>query len=66
MLEDYNIVHFTMQFQNSEICITRTSGTGTAFSASSIFTHTYIPLFNLYTTTVDKSWCEVQNGLKAV
>ena len=25
-----------------------------------------IPLFDLYTTANDKSWCEVQNALKAV
>ena len=54
------------QFQNSETCITRKSGTGTTFSASSIFTHTCIPLFDLYTTANDKGWCEVQNALKAV
>ena len=28
--------------------------------------HIYIPLFDLYTTTNDKGWCEVQNALKAV
>ena len=27
---------------------------------------TYIPLLDLYTTTVDKSWCEIQNALKTV
>ena len=40
--------------------------TGTTASASSVFTHTCIPLFDLYTTPNDKSWCEVQNALKAV
>ena len=40
--------------------------TGTTVSASSIFTHTHIPLFDLYTTANDKSWCEVRNALKAV
>ena len=40
--------------------------TGTTVSASSIFTHTRIPLFDLYTTANDKSWCEVRNALKAV
>ena len=64
MLEDYDIVHFTIQ--NSGTCITRKSGTGTTVSASSVFTHTHIPLFNLYTTANDKSWCEVWNALKAV
>ena len=53
-------------YQNWEICSIRKSGTGTTLSASSFFTHTLIPLFDLYTTTVDKSWCEVQNALKAV
>ena len=40
--------------------------TGTIVSASSVFTHTCIPLFDLYTTANDKSWCEVLNALKAV
>ena len=40
--------------------------TGTTVSASSVFTHTRIPLFDLYTTANDKSWCEVLNALKAV
>ena len=40
--------------------------TGTTVSASSVFTHTRIPLFDLYTTANDKSWCEVWNALKAV
>ena len=40
--------------------------TGTSASTSSIFTHTHIPLFDLYTTGNDKSWCEVRNALKAV
>ena len=43
MLEDYNIVHFTIrQFQNSEICTIRKSGTGTSVSASSVFIHIHI------------------------
>ena len=57
---------FYHPFQNSETCITRKSGTGTTLSASSVFTHTRIPLFDLYTTANDKSWCEVRNALKAV
>ena len=40
--------------------------TGTSASTSSVFTHTRIPLFDLYTTGNDKSWCEVRNALKAV
>ena len=40
--------------------------TGTSASTSSVFTHTRIPLFDLYTTGNDKSWCEVQHALKAV
>ena len=40
--------------------------TGTTASTSSVFTLTRIPLFDLYTTANDKSWCEVQNALKAV
>ena len=40
--------------------------TGTTLSASSVFIHTRIPLFDLYTTANDKSWCEDQNALKAV
>ena len=42
------------------------TGTATTVSASSFFTHTRIPLFDLYTTANDKSWCEVRNALKAV
>ena len=63
MLEDYNIVHFTIR---SETCTIRKSGTGTTLSASSVFTRTRIPLFDLHTTTNDKSWCEIRNALKAV
>ena len=40
--------------------------TGTTVSASSFFTHTRIPLFDLYTTGNAKRWCEVRNALKAV
>ena len=40
--------------------------TGTSASTSSVFTHTRIPLFDLYTTANDKSWCKVRNALKAV
>ena len=40
--------------------------TGTTLSASSVFIHTHIPLFDLNTTANEKSWCQVQNGLKAV
>ena len=58
--------HLLGQFQNSETCTTRKSGTGTTFSASSNLTHTHIPLFDPYTTANDKSWCEVWNALKAV
>ena len=58
MLEDYDIFHFTMH--NKKI------RTGTTVRTSSVFTHTHIPLFNLYTTANNKSWCEVQNALKAV
>ena len=67
MLEDYNVVHFTIHLDGFkiEICIIK-EGTETTLSASCFFTHTYIPLFDLYTTTVEKSWCEVQNALKAV
>ena len=54
------------RFQNSETCTIRKSGTGTTLSASSFFTHTHITLFDLYTTTNDKSWCEIRNALKAV
>ena len=60
------ILLILLQLQNWEICTTKESGTGTIFSASSVFTHTHIPLFHLYKTTVDKSWCEIQNALKAV
>ena len=41
-------------------------GTGTTVSASSVFTHTHIPLFDLYTTANDKNWCQVWNALKSV
>ena len=40
--------------------------TATIASTSSVFTHTRIPLFDLYTTGNDKSWCQVQNALKSV
>ena len=68
MLEDYDIVHFTIRFkieQHVRTCTTKIR-TGTSASTSSVFTHTRIPLFDLYTTANDKSWCEVQNALKAV
>ena len=65
MLEDYDIVHFTIRsFYHSKL--SKKIRTGTSASTSSIFTHTHIPLFDLYTTANDKSWCEVQNALKAV
>ena len=59
MLEDYNVVHFTIHLDSFkiEICTIKESGTGTTVSASFFFTHTRIPLFDLYTTTVVKSWC---------
>ena len=59
MLEDYNVVHFTMHLDGFkiEICTIKESGVGTTFSASSFFTDTCIPLFDVYTTTVVKSWC---------
>ena len=40
--------------------------TATIASTSSVFTHTRIPLFDLYTTGNEKSWCQVQNALKSV
>ena len=40
--------------------------TATIARTSSVFTHTRIPLFDLYTTGNDKSWCQVQNALKSV
>ena len=40
--------------------------TATIASTSSVFTHTRIPLFDLYTTGNDKSWCQVWNALKSV
>ena len=40
--------------------------TVTIASTSSVFTHTRIPLFDLYTTGNDKSWCQVRNALKSV
>ena len=55
MLEDYNVVHITIHLVKIEICTIKESGTGTTVSASSLFTHTPIPLFDLYTTTVVKS-----------
>ena len=69
MLEDYDIVHFTIHFkieQHVKNMHNKKIRTGTTASASSIFTHTHIPLFNLYTRAKDKSWCQVQNALKAV
>ena len=72
MLEDYDIVHFTIHWDSFKIkqhvknMHNKKIRTGTTVSTSSVFTHTRIPLFNLYTTANDKSWCEVQNALKAV
>ena len=68
MLEDYNIVHLPSirtvpKFRNM---YNKKIRTGTTVSASSFFTHTRIPLFDLYTTANAKSWCEVWNALKAV
>ena len=40
--------------------------TATIASKSSVFTHTRIPLFDLYTTGNDRSWCQVWNALKSV
>ena len=40
--------------------------TGTTASTSSIFTHTRIPLFDLYTPANDNSKCQVRNALKSV
>ena len=40
--------------------------TATIASTSSFFTYTRIPLFDLYTTGYDKSWCQVRNALKSV
>ena len=68
MLEDYDIVHFTIR-QNWVACKNmhnKKIRTGTTASASSIFTHTRIPLFDLYTTANDKTWCQVWNALKSV
>ena len=59
MLEDYDIVHFTIQ-------LSKKIRTATSASTSSVFTHTHIPLFDLYTPGNDKSWCQVQNALKSV
>ena len=40
--------------------------TATTASTSSVFTHTHIPVFDLYTPGNDKSWCQVRNALKSV
>ena len=40
--------------------------TATSASTSSVFTHTRIPVFDLYTTGNHKSWCQVRNALKSV
>ena len=40
--------------------------TATSANTSSVFTHTCIPLFDLYTPGNDKSWCQVWNALKSV
>ena len=65
MLEDYILLSVRMvpKFRNM---YNKKIRTGTTLSASSFFTHTCIPLFNLYTTANAKSWCEVRNALKAV
>ena len=40
--------------------------TATSASTSSVFTHTCIPVFDVYTAGNDKSWCQVWNALKSV
>ena len=66
MLEDYDIFSFLPSIPKFRNMYNKKTGTGTTFSASSFFIHTHIPLFDLYTTANDKSWCEVWNALKAV
>ena len=72
MLEDYDIVHFNIHWDGFKIeqhvknMHNKKIRIGTTASTSSVFTHTRIPLFDLYTPANDKSWCQVRNALKSV
>ena len=59
MLEDYNIVNFTIPKDGYKNEVQDLEPLIVSYCIC-------IPLFNLYTMANDKSWCEVQNALKAV
>ena len=60
------MILFILPFVRTVSKLSKKIRAGTSANTSSVFTHTRIPLFDLYTTGNDKSWCEVQNALKAV
>ena len=59
MLEDYDIVHFTIPWDGYKNEVQDLEPLIVSYRIC-------IPLFDLYTTANDKSWCEVRNALKAV
>ena len=59
MLEGYNIVNFTIPKDGYKNEVKDLDPLIVSYRIC-------IPLFNLYTTANDKSWCEVRNALKAV
>ena len=59
MLEDYDIVNFTIGYGYK---IRKVQDLEPLIVSYQI----HIPLFDLYTAPNDKSWCEVRNALKAV
>ena len=59
MLEGYNIVNFTIPKDSYKNEVPDLEPLIVSYCIC-------IPLFDLYTTANDKSWCEVWNALKAV
>ena len=59
MLEDYNIVNFTIPKDGYKKEVKDLDPLIVSYRIC-------IALFNLYRTANDKSWCEVWNALKAV
>ena len=59
MLEDYNIVNFTIPKDGYKNEVKD-------LDPLIVSNRICIPLFALYTTANDKRWCEVRNALKAV
>ena len=59
MLDDYDIVHFTIPWDGYKNEVQDIEPLIVSYRICT-------PLFDLYTTANDKSWCEVWNALKAV